>query len=179
TTSYQQFTIPFETTATDINARLSFDGVGMATGDVWFAQVSLKPGGTYGLVAGENLDTKTMLYQPSTHCTVSPVAATDRTRKARRDWTQFLWETERTYWQTMYSYIKTTLGYKGLVTSTAAWFGTPNLMADMDFVDTHGYWQHPTFPGIPWDPIDWYQWNNAMVNNPPGAAPPTAGWRTY
>ena len=179
TTSYQLFTFSFVATATDANARISFD-MGAQAGNVYLAQVSFKSGGTFGLVAGENLDTNSMLYIPcSSHCTTSPETVTDRTVTARRDFERFLWDTERAYWLDMYAYIKTTLGYKGLVTSTAGWFGTANLMADMDFVDTHAYWNHPTFPGIPWSATDWYQYNKAMVNNPAGAGPGNAGWRTY
>jgi hypothetical protein len=34
----------------------------------------------------------------------------------------------------------------------------------LDLIDGHAYWQHPQFPGQPWDPVNWFQPNLSMVN---------------
>jgi hypothetical protein len=44
-------------------------------------------------------------------------------------------------------------------------------MAKLDCVDTHAYWQHPIFPGRPWDPENWIVHNRTMVNDRGGVLP--------
>jgi len=67
----------------------------------------------------------------------------------------------------MRSFIKDDLGCKALVTGTVV-FGPCGLYAQsgMDYVDTHAYWQHPKFPGRPWDPDNWIVEQKAMVDHP-------------
>ncbi|MHB8903032.1 MAG: hypothetical protein ACYC6Y_30090, partial [Thermoguttaceae bacterium] len=36
--------------------------------------------------------------------------------------------------------------------------------AGLDYLDAHSYFHHPTFPGRPWDPQDWFVSNVALVN---------------
>ena len=38
----------------------------------------------------------------------------------------------------------------------------------MDVTDCHNYWQHPYFPGRPWDPVDWIVRNVPMAGAPDG-----------
>ena len=47
-------------------------------------------------------------------------------------------------------------------------FGPLGLYAqsDMDFIDAHAYWQHPRFPGRPWDQGNWLVDQKPMVNHP-------------
>jgi hypothetical protein len=42
----------------------------------------------------------------------------------------------------------------------------------MDYIDAHGYWQHPHFPRRPWDPVDWTIGRKAMVDHPEQAIYP-------
>jgi hypothetical protein len=37
-----------------------------------------------------------------------------------------------------------------------------------DFVDMHAYWQHPNFPGRPWDSANWNIRNTPMVEDKAG-----------
>jgi len=87
-----------------------------------------------------------------------------RTLKAQDDWLHFLWETENSYWQTMLLYLKGNLKLKALVTGTIVGCSTPNMMANLDCVDTHDYWQHPIFPGGGWDSNSWFVPNLTIVN---------------
>jgi hypothetical protein len=79
----------------------------------------------------------------------------------------FLAETEKTYFDDMRNFIKNELGCKALVTGTIV-FGPLGLYAqsDMDFIDTHAYWQHPRFPGRPWDSNNWIVEQKAMTDYP-------------
>jgi hypothetical protein len=67
----------------------------------------------------------------------------------------------------MRRYIKEELGYRGMVTGTIV-FGPLGLygQSDMDFVDSHAYWQHPRFPRRDWDPGDWVIEQKAMSDYP-------------
>ena len=52
-----------------------------------------------------------------------------------------------------------------------------------DYADLHSYWQHPLFPGKPWDPENWVLQNKPIeaypfLNRWPGCSMLIrAGWR--
>jgi hypothetical protein len=79
----------------------------------------------------------------------------------------FLAETEKAYFDNMRSYIKKDLGCGALVTGTIV-FGPLGLYAqsDMDYIDSHAYWQHPSFPGRPWDSANWLIEQKPMTDHP-------------
>jgi len=79
----------------------------------------------------------------------------------------FLAEAEKAYFDDMRNFIKNELGCKALVTGTIV-FGPLGLYAqsDMDFIDTHAYWQHPRFPGRPWDSNNWIVEQKPMTDYP-------------
>ena len=68
----------------------------------------------------------------------------------------------------MRRYLKEDLEVKAPIVGTIVANSTPNLMARMDAVDTHSYWQHPRFPGRPWDSNNWTVKNVSMVNDKGG-----------
>jgi hypothetical protein len=150
----------------DSNARLTFDPP-MRAGRIWLAGVSFRPGGVIGLPDGETLEAGNVA------CLVCENSAA-RSATAARDWVQFLWETEDAYWQTFYRYLKNDLNVQGLVIGTIVGCSTPNLMAKLDCIDAHAYWQHPVFTAGAWDPAAWRMKNVSMVNAPGGLIPPLA-----
>jgi hypothetical protein len=79
----------------------------------------------------------------------------------------FLAETEKAYFDDMREFIRDDLGSRALVTGTVV-FGPLGLYAqsDMDFIDTHAYWQHPRFPGTPWDRNNWFVEQKPMTDYP-------------
>jgi len=97
-----------------------------------------------------------------------PKAAEFRTLPAggRQDWIRFLWETERKHWAGMRRFLTEELGVKVPIVGTIVATSTPNLMAGMDVVDSHAYWQHPQFPGKDWDMNNWFVKNISMVDYP-------------
>jgi hypothetical protein len=159
TTAWQEFRYVFQPAAADANARVNLGDLGGQKGTVWLAGISFRPGGIVGLSRGEQLEGDGLpLFR---HAEFG-----SRTPEGQRDWLRFLWETEANYWRTMRSYLKDELKVRGVVIGTIAGCSTPMLMAEFDAVDAHAYWQHPHFPGRPWDPENWIVHNRTLVNEP-------------
>ena len=161
---WREFKFVFNASQTDAQARLNFTGLGGAGARVMLAGLSLRPGGVEGLKAAESLEAGTVAR-------FEKKVFGERTAEAQRDWMRFLQDTEERYWQAMYRFIKDELKVKALVTGTIVGCTPPNLMASMDWVDTHSYWQHPNFPRRPWDAADWIVNNKSMVNERGGILP--------
>jgi hypothetical protein len=164
TTQWQPFRFVFKASQSDDNGRVSFSGLGQQTGTCRFADVSLRPGGVIGLNNDERIEDGSL-----------PVFLRsrfgERTVEAQRDWMRFLSDAEDHYWQAMYRYLKDDLKVRAVVIGTIVGCSTPNLMAKFDAVDTHAYWQHPQFPGRPWDSDNWIVDDKTMVNEPGGTLP--------
>ena len=171
TTQWKPFRFTLTAASSDHGARVIFDPP-MQTGACWLADVSLRPGGIGGLDKDERVESETVQL-------VLRGQAGGRTSEAQRDWLRFLWETEDRYWQAMNAYLKRELKVKALVIGTIVGCSTPNLMARLDCVDAHAYWQHPIFPGRPWDPENWVVHNRTMVNDPGGVLPDLALRRVW
>ncbi|HLA86190.1 MAG TPA: carbohydrate binding domain-containing protein [Thermoguttaceae bacterium] len=145
----------FTASADDPNARITFTGLKPGVHEL--ALVSLRPGGTLGPKEDETLEAETI-----------PVVRHGRpgvVDAARRDFVDFLWDTESTYWRRMYRFLKTNLGVKSLVSGTQLSYSPPSIQARLDYLDAHAYFEHPDFPGRPWDPADWTIGNVALVND--------------
>ncbi len=153
TTSWQTFTYGFTANASDDNGRVTFSFGGNST-PLYITNVKLCTGGQTGLMEDEFIETGTVR-------TFVDTAVQER----KIDQLRFLAEKEKAYFDDMRSYIKNDLGYDGLVTGTIV-FGPLGLygQSDMDFIDSHSYWQHPAFPGTPWDPANWYIQQKPMTD---------------
>ncbi len=86
----------------------------------------------------------------------------------RKDWLQFICDTETNYWIGMKDYLVKQLGCKSLIVGTACPFSPTAIQANMDVVDAHSYWQHPQFPGAAWDADSWIVTNLSMAGQPNG-----------
>lgn len=159
TSSWQLFTFSFTPGASDTDARLNFSGMGLASGaSYWFTDISLKQGGMLGLNEGEDL------YITGIDNFKRSFAG--RTQDGQKDWYRFLTYTEENYWIEMRDYIKNTLGANNIIFGTILGCSNPNVQANFQAIDSHSYWEHPQFPATPWDPVNWYLINRAMVNYP-------------
>ena len=81
--------------------------------------------------------------------------------QARRDFYQFIIDTERAFWTGMRDYIRNGLKVKALVAGTQIDYSPPHVQAELDFVDKHGYWCHPSSVKRE----EWRIGNTAMVNS--------------
>jgi len=138
----------------DGHNRLSFNCTN-SLGDVWLAEVGLRPGGLRGLDPEQSLEDGNVAF---------PVA--NDTDRAREDWFAFAMELERKYTEGLYEYLKQDLGLKAPVIDTqASYGGLGGVLREsrLDYIDMHAYWQHPVFPGRPWDGSNWRIGNSPMT----------------
>jgi hypothetical protein len=158
TDNWQKFRYGFAAKADEDDARLSFSFGGSKV-PFYLANVELRPGGRVGLQDGESVKTANVALFADSE---TPARTLDRMI--------FLAETEKAYFDGMRNFIKDELGCKALVTGTIV-FGPLGLYAqsDMDFIDAHAYWQHPRFPGRPWDGSNWLVEQKAMTDCPADA----------
>jgi hypothetical protein len=158
TPEWKKFRFGFVAGAGDTNARISF-AFGANTTTFRLAKVELRPGGQTALADGESL-------------TLGNVSLFQENESTPRmlDRLMFLAETEKAYFDGMRSYIRNDLGCGALVTGTIV-FGPLGLydQSDMDYIDSHAYWQHPSFPGRPWDPANWLIEQKPMTDHPEAA----------
>lgn len=93
---------------------------------------------------------------------------------ASADFIRFLIAAEHAYVREMRRFLREDLGVKSLlVTSQASYGGYWGLRREAafsDYIDMHSYWQHPQFPGQPWDPVNWQIGNSSMVAHPENSA---------
>ncbi|GAB6166386.1 hypothetical protein JCM19992_23860 [Thermostilla marina] len=157
-TDWRDFKLTFIADRSDDDCRVTFNGFQPGTYEI--AHVSLRPGGITGLEEGQSLKDDSVPIVRSTGGLL--------TGAARADFADFLWDLEAEYWWGMYDYLKNELGVRSLVAGTQLHYSPVHIQAKLDYIDAHAYWQHPAFPGRPWDPNDWFVRNVALVNNPGG-----------
>ena len=152
---WQSYHFTFLATRDDDNARVTISS--LTPGTYEFARFSLRSGGIVGLEPGHSLEALNVPIVKHGQLNV--------TQPAREDFIDFLWDTEHDYWSGMYQFLKQDLGVKALVTGTQLGYGPVLLQAELDYADAHSYWNHPVFPGRPWDGNNWYVRNVALVNS--------------
>ena len=129
-------------------------------GNFAFKDLTLRRGGSLGLKPGESL-------------AAGDIEAPSRTQNSARGlaWTRFLAETERAYTDGMRTFLKKDLGVEANIIDTQASYGGiagTYRESFNDFVGMHAYWQHPSFPGRPWDGANWNIRNTPMVADKSG-----------
>ena len=162
-TAWRKYSITFQNTVTEANARINFNGFGDRAAKVWIAQVEFRTGGQIGtLPEGTSLENGNVPNVPR--------GGSGATLEQRKDWVRFALQMERKYWEEMRRYLKEDLGYAGIVWGTIISNSPPNAQAAMDAMDSHAYWQHPQFPaGQDWNPDNWTVNNVSMVNTAAGS----------
>lgn len=161
TPAWRELDVPLRASEGDNKARISFSNFGGAGAEVEFMGISLQAGGIFGLQPGEKLGQVPFFKKAE---------SARRTDAAMADWTAFMIHTEEQYWGGMSRYIKEELGSKSLVFGTACGFSPWLVQSQLDVVDAHAYWQHPHFPGRPWDQNNWTIKNIPMAGMESGSA---------
>jgi len=166
TAEWQTFEFTFIPTETSQNAR--FDIGSFSEGFAYeFADSTLRPGGSVGLPEHFTLREGTIPLVDREGF-ARPIDASEASvalpRAARDDFCEFLFEIERTFWLEMYRYLKEEIGVRQPISGTQVYYGSTTIQAQLDYVDVHAYWNHPVFPGRPWDINNWRISNRALVN---------------
>ena len=157
TTGWKPFRYVFTAHDTAPNHnRLAFT-LGGQTGSVWISDLQIHPGAEgAGLAPSQSLTTKTVDIP------------TSGLKAQHDDWIAFLADTERSYAEKMRLYLKNDLHVRANVLCSQMGYGGLTSLtreANMDFADSHAYWQHPSFPHKAWDSNDWAMPNTAMVSD--------------
>lgn len=151
-------------------ARVCFKFGGNATG--WsLAGLKLQEGGELVVVpAGQSLEKRTV-----------GIPVDGWARVALSDVRRFMADVETEFIRDMMQFLKKDLGVKVPITaSQITYHGEDIVAATCDYVDIHSYWQHPSFPGKPWDPSNWRITNTPMELNPGSdALLSRAPWRLH
>jgi hypothetical protein len=121
------------------------------------ADVRLQRGGDFVVMpVGQSIETATVEIPLSNWCA-----------GARRDARQFMVETEKGFINELTGFLKKDLGVRVPITASQITYHGAEIVADTcDYADIHAYWQHPSFPGRPWDMTNWTIRNTAMEQVP-------------
>lgn len=129
-------------------------------GTFYFDDFSMTIPQTQGLLANENL----------ANCTVKRAPYGERflySPKRIADLVEFYIQTQKNHFDTYRDYLKNTLGVTAPISGTNALVGPADIAhsTGLDYSDDHSYWNHPVFPGAPWDPNNWYIENQPLFKN--------------
>lgn len=136
--------------------RICFKFGGSTTG-FSLAAVRLRQGGEFIVVPdGQSVEKGTLEIPGASWC-----------EAARRDARQFMADTEKGFIRELTGFLRKDLGVRVPITASQITYHGAEIVADTcDYADIHAYWQHPHFPGRPWDPANWTIRNTPMEQAP-------------
>lgn len=164
--NWKKFSISFKASENNLShTRISFM-LGNQKGNFWLDDVSFTNSGSEGLLQNESLDLMNISRMDFSECN-------KYTNQRVKDLSEFYISTERKYFQDMLSFLKDSLGVKVPITTTNWNTGIADIasFSDGDYIDNHAYWDHPSFPNIPWSSTDWLINNKPMVKENGGIIP--------
>jgi hypothetical protein len=167
TSGWNIFSFSFKASETNNgHARITFQ-LGKEKGTFWLDEVSVTNASLRGLLADEFLEQRNVRRIDYADC----VSYSDQRVK---DISEFYIKLQQDYYKDMFIYLKNTLGVKVPIVGTNWNLGAADLAAQSvgDYVDNHSYWDHPSFPNIPWSSTDWLISNKPMVKDANGGTIP-------
>lgn len=159
TADWKEITLPFVGSQDAPAAKLM---ISPPTGPsrIWIADLSLVKADVIGLPQNESLEAGAV-SMPRT-----PADCVNRTPQVAADFVDFLYELDARYFDAMHRFLTDELGCRHPVKGTQVdHYSSYFSQARFDYLDSHGYWQHPAFPRKPWDPKDWTVGNSPMVDH--------------
>ena len=148
--------------------------------------LSLSPGASRVCLAGFSLRQADIAGLPPSESLqagnvslpLTPDACLERTAAVAADFVDFLYDVDRRYFQAMRDFLRQELHCQHPIKGTQVdQYSSYFSQSQADFLDAHGYWQHPSFPHKPWDPKDWTIGNSPMINKGCEMAVELAGCR--
>lgn len=167
----RRFTVCFNSSLSDENARLIFSPIarGEGKGKIWIDDVSFMSVPHWQLPDNEQLN-KDQPGHPGnvTRPVDRRMSQCPGNLQRSRDYLEFLADVEKNYYKEMVKFIRNTLGVRRPITGTQANYGgllsQKNMDDLMDYLDIHFYWDHPHFNRD--KQTDWWIRNEPMVNHP-------------
>lgn len=137
-----------------------------AKGTYWFDDVKMNQAGVDGLLSGESLENASVKRIDFAECGKF-------SNNRVKDISAFYIKLQDDFFAEMKDYLKNSLGVKVPVVGTNWNFSPGDLTSQtkMDYVDNHSYWDHPSFPTVPWSSTDWLINNTPMVTSGYGTIP--------
>ncbi len=125
-------------------------------GNLYFDAFSLSPPWKSGLIADENLAAGNIwriLWAERLLYTDARLA----------DMAEFYLQLQAAHLEELAAFLRDELNVQAPITGTNALGGISDASTHehLDYLDDHSYWDHPWFPGNPWDPYNW------LINNQP------------
>jgi hypothetical protein len=135
---WQTFTITTPVTEPSVDGPLRLNlSLGNKVGEVEFADFSLRPGGGNGLPPEQTLEKGIGIPEDSV------------TDDVVKDWFAFLIDTEMGTTKRLVSFLKKDLGCRAPITDTQVSYGGAGGVRReselSDYIDIHGYWEHPSY----------------------------------
>lgn len=157
-TDWKETTLSFVGTQDDSACKLMLEAPA-GSSRLSFAQLSLSKAEILGLPPGESLEAKNVSL------VMTPPEAINRTPKVVEDFVDFLLTIDAHYFDEMRDFLVNDLRCKHPIKGTQVdQYSSYFSQARYDYIDSHGYWQHPAFPHKPYDRVDWTVGNSPMVN---------------
>ncbi len=155
---WREVTLSFVGTQDEAAAKLMISPP-IGASRVSLAGFSLRKADIIGLPTGESLAAGKVSMP------LTPEDCVSRTRPVAADFVDFLYELDAHYFDTMRDFVKRELHSQHPIKGTQVdHYSSYFSQARYDYLDSHGYWQHPAFPRKPWDAKDWFVGNSPMVN---------------
>ncbi|MCQ2572339.1 MAG: carbohydrate binding domain-containing protein [Treponema sp.] len=138
----------------DTNARLNFGDMGFLSGTkIEFKDLKMYEGG------------KTTSVKESSNGVLFPKAGDygELPEGYKKLVLNFLYDMEKEYWTDMRNYVRNTIGCPALQMGSAMGNMTTGLSMLFDIIDSHAYFNHPSFPGNSWDQVNFYVQNDDLT----------------
>lgn len=156
-TAWKETTLTFMATQDEAAAKIMVT-LPVGVSRVSMMRFSLRKADVVGLPPGESLEAGVAMPP-------SPEERATRTRPVIADCVDFLYELDSRYFDTLREFLRKDLGCKHPIKGTQVdSYSSYFSQARFDYIDSHGYWEHPRFPRKPWDPKDWTIGNSPMIN---------------
>ena len=147
--AWEEFTFSFAAGADSDKAQ--FQLTRFKAGTYELADLSFRSGGNSGFDKTKRLeDGEIPTVRANSYAPPAAVA----------DFYEFLVDTEHNYWVGLSDYLKVELKVKPVISGTQLGYSPPFVQAELDYIDSHSYWCHPS-PVSP----DWRIRNQSMVGS--------------
>ena len=157
-TEWKQYSFSIAIPENNGTMRLTIQPQGVNT--FWFDDFSVKKNVPAGLSVSENLANKNIqriLWSNKFDYSPNRVA----------DMSAFYVGLQKNHVDLIGNYLRNTLNVKAGVTGTNDLRGQEDVKAqdNADYIDDHAYWDHPQFPGTPWDASNWVINNTSILKS--------------